>query len=628
MRRACSREVRVARVLGSLVLQCSPGSRTVKPALRDQLARRRPGRARRAALRRRRERGRPSRRPDSARSRRRRRARAGRAARARRRARSRGKPGRVATASRVRSSTSSGSLQREKAAELVGADTKTRIVEALGAQQLDGARDTGRAGRRRPGRRALREREAILGGRVDLAMGRALAHEDRRAARRRSARSPRRRRRRARDAAGRTRRRRGLLPLEHLLPQLDLVARPRARGAEDRLELVLGRRRARDAEAALGAEDAECADAPAAAGRRGSRPSRPRARRRPASTSWRSELEERARAARRDPRRSPRRRAGRARIRSSSTPNAGGSGRRSILFRTTICGRSSRPAPYAASSASIVRQRSSASSSDGVDDVHEHPRALEMREELVAEPDALARALDQPGHVGDDELPPVGGLDRPEHRRERRERILGDLRPRVRDPRQERRLAGVREPDERGVGEELEAKLDLPFLARPGRPRRSAASGGSGRRSACCRGRRCRPSPTTTRAPGRARSATSSSPSNTCVPTGTGSTASSPRAPFDSPGRRRLPPRPARSFWFGRKPERSRRRGSATSTTSPPSPPSPPSGPPRGTYFSRRKWIEPSPPRPAMTVSVLDRGTSGTVLGSNSLLLGGPGLSR
>src|SRR5436853_1889666 len=50
-------------------------------------------------------------------------------------------------------------------------------------------------------------------------------------------------------------------------------------------------------------------------------------------------------------------------------------------------------------------------------------------------------------------------------------------------------------------------------------------------------------------------------------------------------------------------PDRSRRRGSATSTTSPPRPPSPPSGPPLGTNFSRRKWIEPSPPRPAITVS-------------------------
>ena len=38
MRRACSREFRVCCVLGSLFsLQCSPGSRTVKPALRNQL---------------------------------------------------------------------------------------------------------------------------------------------------------------------------------------------------------------------------------------------------------------------------------------------------------------------------------------------------------------------------------------------------------------------------------------------------------------------------------------------------------------------------------------------------------------------------------------------------------------
>ena len=110
------------------------------------------------------------------------------------------------------------------------------------------------------------------------------------------------------------------------------------------------------------------------------------------------------------------------------------------------------------------------------------------------------------------------------------------------------------------------------------------------------------PFATTTRAPTCARSAASSSPSKTCVPTGTGSTASSPRAPFE-PRPPPAPPRPARSFWFGRTPERSRRRRSATSTTSPPSPPSPPSGPPRGTYFSRRKWIEPSPPRPATAVS-------------------------
>src|SRR5262245_9342093 len=41
----------------------------------------------------------------------------------------------------------------------------------------------------------------------------------------------------------------------------------------------------------------------------------------------------------------------------------------------------------------------------------------------------------------------------------------------------------------------------------------------------------------------------------------------------------------------------------------PPSPPSPPSGPPRGMYFSRRKLMQPSPPRPAVT-SMVTRSTN------------------
>ena len=36
-------------------------------------------------------------------------------------------------------------------------------------------------------------------------------------------------------------------------------------------------------------------------------------------------------------------------------------------------------------------------------------------------------------HVGDDELTSVGCLDRAEHRLQGRERIVGDLRPRIRD---------------------------------------------------------------------------------------------------------------------------------------------------------------------------------------------------
>jgi len=72
----------------------------------------------------------------------------------------------------------------------------------------------------------------------------------------------------------------------------------------------------------------------------------------------------------------------------------------------------------------------------------------------------------QPRNVGDDELAALRGLNRAQHRGERRERILRHLRPRVRDPRQQRRLAGVRQADERGIGEQLQAQLDQALVAR------------------------------------------------------------------------------------------------------------------------------------------------------------------
>ena len=43
-----------------------------------------------------------------------------------------------------------------------------------------------------------------------------------------------------------------------------------------------------------------------------------------------------------------------------------------------------------------------------VDHVEQRARTLEVREELVAEADALARTLDQARHVGDDQLAAVG----------------------------------------------------------------------------------------------------------------------------------------------------------------------------------------------------------------------------
>ena len=96
--------------------------------------------------------------------------------------------------------------------------------------------------------------------------------------------------------------------------------------------------------------------------------------------------------------------------------------------------------------------------------MQQQPRALEVREELVAEPDPLARAFDQAGDVRDRELAAVRRLDRAEHGRERRERVVGDLRRRVREPAQQRRLAGVRQPGHRRVREQLQPQLDLGLL--------------------------------------------------------------------------------------------------------------------------------------------------------------------
>ena len=92
--------------------------------------------------------------------------------------------------------------------------------------------------------------------------------------------------------------------------------------------------------------------------------------------------------------------------------------------------------------------------------------ALEVGEELVPEPDALAGTLDQARDVDNRQLTAVRRLDDAEHGRDRREGVVGDLGLRVREPPQERGLAGVGQPGERRVREELQPQLELGLLAR------------------------------------------------------------------------------------------------------------------------------------------------------------------
>ena len=62
---------------------------------------------------------------------------------------------------------------------------------------------------------------------------------------------------------------------------------------------------------------------------------------------------------------------------------------------------------------------------------------------------------------------------------ERRERVVGDLRLRAGQPREQRRLAGVGQPDQADVGEQLELQRRATSPRRAARARRTAASGGS-----------------------------------------------------------------------------------------------------------------------------------------------------
>ena len=87
----------------------------------------------------------------------------------------------------------------------------------------------------------------------------------------------------------------------------------------------------------------------------------------------------------------------------------------------------------------------------------------------MAEAGTVGRAFDEPRDVRDRELPRVRALHGPEHRLDRRERVVGDLRLRIRDATKERGLPGVRQPGERRVDDELEAKREIRVLAgKPG----------------------------------------------------------------------------------------------------------------------------------------------------------------
>ena len=96
--------------------------------------------------------------------------------------------------------------------------------------------------------------------------------------------------------------------------------------------------------------------------------------------------------------------------------------------------------------------------------MQQHARALDMAEEAVADADALVRALDQAGNVGQHELARVDADDA-EIGVQGGEGIVGDLGLGRRHRREEGRLAGIGQPDQPGVGDQLEPQPDGHLLA-------------------------------------------------------------------------------------------------------------------------------------------------------------------
>src|SRR5690606_18705238 len=83
----------------------------------------------------------------------------------------------------------------------------------------------------------------------------------------------------------------------------------------------------------------------------------------------------------------------------------------------------------------------------------------------ISETGAFGRPLDQPGNIREHEALLDADADDAEVRVQRRERIVGDLRPRRGQRARQRRLAGIRRAEQANVGEDLERELQVPLLA-------------------------------------------------------------------------------------------------------------------------------------------------------------------
>ena len=126
----------------------------------------------------------------------------------------------------------------------------------------------------------------------------------------------------------------------------------------------------------------------------------------------------------------------------------------------------------------VILDRVGAVERHGLDEVDEQVRPLDVPEELVAQPVAGVGPFDQAGDVGHDEVLILGD-DRAQVGVLGGERIIGDLGMGARDPREQRRLAGVGQADQADVGDDLQLQDDPALLARDAPSRPAAVPGWS-----------------------------------------------------------------------------------------------------------------------------------------------------
>src|SRR3954468_23368667 len=98
--------------------------------------------------------------------------------------------------------------------------------------------------------------------------------------------------------------------------------------------------------------------------------------------------------------------------------------------------------------------------------MHEHFRAFEVTQKSMAQAMTGMRTFDQPGNVGYNEGPIAGEPDDAEVGNQRGERVVRNLWPRRRDPRDHRRLAGVWKSHKADICEELQLQSQILFFAR------------------------------------------------------------------------------------------------------------------------------------------------------------------